>query len=327
MNKMKSKKVSLLTLSLVFTFIITLLFYVQSIRVIDKTIHEKIYNVLNYNSMIIENKVENTELLSHELATIISSTLPYEDVENNPIAMEKYKNNIDTLIIEIIKSFNAKTGWVVFDTNVIKDSGTLSYSKQGEAYIREAEYDVRKSKYAEQEWWVVAEQNGTSWSTPYYWAPWEATIITYSEQVIVDENLVAMSGSDLYFNEIADQLNNAKLYKSGYMTLLNAENKVIYDRNKDYIGKDYSTLNNNQYKPFIDIVKTDKEINIIDDMPNNTNNIFAYIKLDNGWILLTNLTKKEIFNDINQLNIVLIIIILSLILFSYYGSKIINKKV
>lgn len=322
----RKKYISLLTVSLLCTFGITLLFYVQSVKVIDKTAHEKINSLLSSNAMMIENKVENTELLSHQLVNIITSTIPYDNVKNNPEAMEAYKKEIAPLIIQSIQSFDAKTGWVVFDTNKITNSGTISYSKVDQAYIREPEYDVRQSGYAQQEWWTVAEKNGTAWSTPYYWAPWDATIISFSEQVKVREQMIAMAGSELYFNDIAAQLSCVKLFQTGYITLLNAENMVLYDPNEKIIGQNYSTLDNNQYQLFVERIKTGKTTEIIDDIPNNKNNILAYIKLKNGWVLLTNLSKKEIYLELNQLNFVLVVIIMSLIAFAQISSKLLSKN-
>lgn len=325
MKNIKVKIKPLLTISLVCTFIITVLFYIQSIKVIDKTVYEKIYNTLNYNAMIIENKIENTELLSHQLTTLIKTTIPYEMIKDNPESMKIYKNNTAPIVEDTIESFKARTGWIVFNTNEIVDGGTLSYSKEKDKYVREPEYDVHKSGYSQQAWWVVAERNGSSWSTPYYWEPWNATIITYSEQININGILIAMAGSELYFNDIAKQLEEAKLYDSGHMTLLNEEYKVLYDFENSLIGKDYVSIAK-QHPTFIDQINSNKKIDIIYDLPNNTNHIFAYIKLDNGWILLTNLSKKEIHYDLNQLNLKLVMTILSLILFAQISSRFIHNR-
>lgn len=326
MQKKSNIKINLLTVSIFCSFVITLLFYVQSVRIIDRTIDEKIYNSLNYHGMIIENNVENTELLSHQLNNIITTTIPFDSVINDTKAMNSYKSDIAPIIISALQAFDANTGWVVFDTNVLSSAGTISYSKKHDSYVKEPEYDVRTSGYAGLEWWRVAEQKGSAWTTPYYWAPWKATIISYSEQIKINDVLIAMTGSELYFNDISKLLSSAKINETGHLTLLNAQNKVLYDLNQNIIGKDYSKINNGKHNTFINIIDSGKDIDIVKDLPFNKDYIFAYKKLNNGWILLTNLSKKDLDYDINQVNLTTAVIILVLLLLSMINRKFLNKK-
>lgn len=309
-----------LTLGMVCNIGITLLFYAQSIKVINATSKEKLKSILHENSTIIENHIENTELLSHTLKTIITTTIPFRTLKDDPEAMATYKEEISPLFLNTIKTFNARTGWIVFDDYMIENAGILSYTKENGTYQRQPDYNIRNTTYAKDSWWLGAVINGSAWSDPYYWKRWDATIITYSEQVKVDDQIIGVIGSDLFFDDIYNQLSSIKIYDTGYVTLLNEEYEILYDPNKQIIGHNYAIYNNNQYSKIVDEIELGKEFDVIEFYDGEKEKIIGYHRIQNGWILIANPNKYEMYDDLNKLNFVLIIVfIVMIVLIQFYG--------
>lgn len=317
---LKTIYIGLLTLGMVCNIGITLLFYAQSIKVIDSTSEEMLKSILYENSMMIENNIENTELLSHQLINIIITTIPFEKIKSNPKAFDEYKKNVSPLFLNAIKNFNARSGWIVFDTNIIDQGGTLEFARIDSTYRRQPEYDIRSTHFDQDAWWADAINNDSAWSTPYYWERWDANIITYSEQVKVGDTIIGIGGSDLFIDDIYNQLSNIKIYDTGYVTLLNADYEVLYDPNEQIIGESYSTINNNQFAKVIEIIKSGKEFDVVEYEYGDKVKVIAYKKLQNGWILIANPNKYEMYADLNKLNFVLILVIIVMIVLTQLYS-------
>ncbi|PKM95395.1 MAG: hypothetical protein CVU84_04830 [Firmicutes bacterium HGW-Firmicutes-1] len=323
-----SKKIyiMLLTVGMLCNLIIVLLFYFQSITVIEKTSIEKLKNILESNAMMIENNIENTELLSHELINIITSTMNLKFVSDNTDAMNIYEDKISPLFLNAIINFKAKSGWVVFDTAVVPSAGTISFTKNENGYIRQPEYRIRETEFYKDAWWVDAVDNGNSWSTPYYWERWDATIISYSEQIVINNKIIGVGGSDLFFEDISNQLKSIKLYDTGYVTLVNSNFDILFDNDEKNIGKNYKTLNNNQYAMYAKQIENGGNFDIIEYKNNDENKIVGYKKLANGWVLLSSNKKQEIYADLNKLNIILLVVIMIMIVLSHVYYRIIRKN-
>jgi len=317
---LKKLYIVFLTFGMICNIGITLLFYAQSIKIIDATSKEKLKSILHENIMIIENHIENTEILSHSLKTIITTTIPYQRIKDNPEMMTEYKKAISPLFLNTIKTFNARTGWIVFDDSIVENAGILSYTKENNIYVKQPEYNIRSTPYDKDSWWVDAINNGFTWSDPYYWKRWDSTIITYSEQVTVDDQFIGVVGSDLFFDDIYKQLSSIKIYDTGYVTLLNQEYEILYDPNKQIIGHNYATYNNNQYSKVVEQIELGKEFDIIKFYDGEKEKIIGYHRIKNGWILIANPNKYEMYDDLNKLNFVLLIVIIVIIVsIQFYG--------
>lgn len=329
---LKKIYIGLLTLGMIFNIGITLLFYAQTIKVIDSTSKEKLKSILHENATLIENHIENTELLSHSLNSIITTTIPFSTIKDNPEEMRKYKDYIAPLFLNSIKTFNARTGWIIFDDSIIKEGGTLSYVKEDNIYSRQPEYNIRATPYDEDSWWIDAVNNGFTWTDPYYWKRWDATIITYSEKVSIGDNIIGVVGSDMFFDDIYQQLSKIKIYNTGYVTLLNADYDILYDPNEEIVGSNYETYNNSQYSNIVASINLGKEFDVIEFYDGEKEKIIGYHRIKNGWILIANPNKYEMYDDLNKLNFVLIIVIIAMIVLTQLyawvlsDNQLTNKK-
>ncbi len=326
MNTMSKKMyVALLTICILSAVVITFLFYAQAIAVIDKTSEEKMTSILNSTSMMIEDKIKNTELLSHELINIITATIDYENIKNDPIAIAEYKDDISDLFLNTIQVFNAKSGWVVFDSNSIERPGILSYAKIKEGYVREKDYDIRKNGLDESDWWTNAEMNGSSWSDPYYWTPWDATIISYSQKIMIGDTFIGVGGSELFFDDISKELRQIKIYDTGHVTLLNEKYEVLFDADPNMVGLSYISYDNNLHENCVRIIEAGSNFGIIKYKEAQKEKITAYQKLNNGWILLATPKKHEMYGDLNKLNFVLLIVFIIIIALAQTYSRFLSK--
>lgn len=318
--------ISLLLISILCSLSIIILFYARSIKIIEVTSKEKLKNILSEHSIKIENNLENTELLSHTLKELIKTTIPYENIKNDNIALKAYKNDISELFVNTIKIFNARSGWVVFDDHVIDNGGSIFYAKESNTYTKQEEFNISTTEYINDSWWIDAIKNNDTWSDLYYWKHWDSPIISYSEALNIGETTIGVVGSDVFFEDIYEQLNSIKIYKTGYVTLLNSDYNILYNPNNDIIGENYALLNDNQYFDVVEKIKAGGDFDIIEFYDGDTEKIIGYQKINNGWILIAHPNKYEMYDDLNKLNFVLIIVIILIIVlvqvFEWHISKI-----
>ncbi len=313
-------------LSLFCVLTITLLLYHQTYRITQTSCSEKAESALSFQANIIEGNIKKTQMLTGQLKNIVESKIPYSKIKENPDLIEKYKQALRPLILSTIKSFNAKTGWVVFDTNIIENAGIVSYYSVGETYILEKEYDVHKDNYSNEAWWVDTLNNGYTWTLPYYWEPWKTQIISFSQTAFSNSIPIAAVGSELYYKDIEDSLSSAKLFDNAPIILINEQNIILFDPLKENIGKVFSEVYPESYS-VVKKAEASKPSEVIDTSTKFEHSLLAYHRLSNNWILISAPNTNSFFTQIELLSLNIIIIILAFLFFviSIYFFKFIIK--
>ncbi|OQY06863.1 MAG: hypothetical protein B6I28_05980 [Fusobacteriia bacterium 4572_132] len=156
----------------------------------------------------------------------------FDELKNSDEKMNEYEEKLLVQFRRIVKTAGNRSGWIIFDSNTFQGGHVVSIfdrEKDG-TYPREAEYDIRATGYDKGDWWAKAEKNGTYWTNPYEWKAWDATIISYSEAVRIDGELIGIIGGDFVYSDFEEKMKNVKIYKSGYMILMDKEFNYIGDK-------------------------------------------------------------------------------------------------
>lgn len=308
--------------SLFCILIITILLYHQTHIITQSSSNEKAQSALSFQANLIESNIQKTQMLTGQLKNIVESKIPYSKIKENPALIEKYKQSLKPLILSTVKSFNAKTGWIVFDTNLIQNAGIISYYYDGENYIAEKEYDVHKDNYSKEPWWTDTFKNGYTWTLPYYWEPWKTDIISFSQVAYSNSIPIAAVGSELYYKDIEKNLASAQLFENAPILLLNENKIILFDATTQNIGKSYSEIYPEAYS-FIKKNEVSKTSAVIDTSTKSQHSLLAYHKLSNDWILVSNPNTSSFFKQIDQqsLHIILTISAFLLVVITIYVVK------
>jgi len=182
----------------------------------------------------------------------------------------------------------------------------------------------------EMQWFYepMKEKEGV-WSLPYYWEMFRTEIVTYSEPVIKNGEIIGVIGLDFDFTDLNSMISELKVYENGYAYLLNEDFRFIvhpyltvYDNLRNVEG-----LDSERIIRILSEYSTGKSTyNYVGD-----NKLFGFTKLMNGWILGVSVPQTDLMNAMYEiLTIISILSVASVILFiiiSFYIGKSLTKPV
>ncbi len=144
-----------------------------------------------------------------------------------------------------------------------------------------------------------------------------------------DNKTVGVFGIDLALTDLAKELDNLKLYETGYGSLISSSGVIVTHKDKSLVGtvkKDFDTLLNNRDSV---MVGSEQNIRSFEQIENGTN-MFAMLTpiiIDSGfepWYLLCTVPRSEVYKAVIKgaiimaamliLSIILIVSVLSIII-------------
>ena len=147
-----------------------------------------------------------------------------------------------------------------------------------------------------------------------------------------DNKTVGVFGIDLALTDLAKELDNLKLYETGYGSLISSSGVIVTHKDKSLVGtvkKDFDTLLNNRDSV---MVGSDQNIRSFEQIENGTN-MFAMLTpiiIDSGfepWYLLCTVPRSEVYKAVIKGAIIMAaLLILSIILIVSVLSIIITGK-
>lgn len=321
MNQKNNALVFVLSLFIFFSILITIVFYSSSIKAINSASKDSLLNSLESNAKAIESLLYSNEMAVNALASIIETSLPSYLQEDSKITVSEYKNEISYLFLNTIKAFDAKSGWAYFNNDKAKALGSLAYRKEGKAYYSQNEKTMLATGFNKYSWLTELAVTNSNWSRPYFWEPWEESIVSYYKKIQLNNKSYGMVGGDIFLKDINAVLNNMKSLHYSRIVLINSENTILYDSISNNAGKNFFDNKNDSSIALYNKLKTGKTTDYYQLEDEQIQQIFAYTKLSNGWVLITQSSKYEVYQNLHSLNFLLLVIfitIVSLIHFYFY---------
>lgn len=267
---------------------------------------ENLTGIVKENASEIEKSITEMLTLSNQLENIVVKNMSLREVKNSPSAMEAFKNEIKETFVGVLETFDAQSGWFIFDDATIPDAGTLSFTKQGSGYNREADYNVREAGYDQDAWFQGAIDKGYNWTEPYFWEAWDAEIISYSQGVKIGDEVVGVAGTDFFYDQLKNRLSEIVIYDTGYVSLISDEFNMIYHPTLQ--GENLKTVSDGSLAYLADEMQTGDLVGIIPYIFEGEDKLMAYAKLSNGWYLTANPVVSEIYKDLNRLAFLFVMI-------------------
>lgn len=299
--------IAIMITSLVLIGVMGTVSYLSVKSILIDNAEQNLLSIVDTNAHDVEVSITEIKTLTDQVENIVVNNMDLDKVKNNPVEMEAFKTGIIPVMVGAIDSFTAKSGWIIFDDDTIKNPGTLSFTRGEDGkYKREEEYNVRESGYGGDEWYKGAIDNGSNWTAPYYWEPWDATIISYSKSVMKDGKLIGVAGAEFFFDSLREQLSKIKVYETGYVTLMDKDFNFLY--HPDDKAVNLRDLDGGKLSDLADRIKNGPPTGVMIYTYEGQEKILSYYKLSNGWYMTANPVLGEIYSDLGRLTLIFTII-------------------
>ncbi|MCT4583917.1 MAG: hypothetical protein N4A54_03240 [Peptostreptococcaceae bacterium] len=214
------------------------------------------------------------------LGDIIINNIDAKNIANKEY-IESLKNELIPQFTDTIKIFKGKSGWFVFNSNIIQGANTLDFVRMGDSYERQSEYDVVKSGYTKDSWWIESLNEEGYFSNPYYWKDWDSYIFSYSKGFYKEGKLIGVSGIEFSFVDFYELLKGSNILGKDIM-ILNENFEYIYNSNETFESPAFYGELRLMLKENI----RNSNNGIFDFKFNKKKNTIAYYSLENNWKLL-----------------------------------------
>lgn len=323
----------IVAMALVSLLVVTLMgsiSYISVRRIVLKGAQDNLRNIASANANAVESAIIEIENITNQLENIVVNRLDLREAINNPSAFEAFKRDVVPTFTGALATFDAASGWVIFDDAVIPNPGTLSFTRQAKgSYQREGEYNVRAEGYDQDDWFQGAIDRGVNWSDPYYWEPWDATIISYSKKLEVNGTVIGVVGTDFFYDELSAYLADIKVYENGYVTLMSGAFDFLYHPTAQ--GENLRTMADGTLVGVADRIASGGDSGLFEYRLNGQNRLVAYSKLSNGWVVTANPILSEIYSDLNRLTFIFVgvalVALLGAIAVAYITGKTLSKSI
>jgi methyl-accepting chemotaxis protein len=223
--------------------------------------------------------------------------------------------------------------FIVFNPDMLstKELYSLFYIKKDDQTIKNEflKYDETFTPENEKLKWFfhAKEQNMGVWSNIYYDDYLGSNVITYSKPYVDEKSgtLVGVVGASFPVEFFSSQVGDISNYKDSYAFILDNQLNVIF-----HPKYDTSTNLQKEFEEYIEIIKSEKQGNFKKEIDKETY-LSNYETLTNGWFVFLELPEKVVYEKMNKLIFVILLItfigIGLAIVISYFVGKNIAKPI
>lgn len=335
MKRISLKIVIIIILSVIFSSLsIGVLSTIQAGKILENETYEKFRYIsrsyANEFSMILR----GTESIVSTVSSQTKADFERDSFRLNPEYRELYMAKTGTLLQDIALDNDYIQGiYLVINPELTGSVYESWYIYDGMGHYVYQEPEELSTFYEENEdmnWYYdpLRQKQGV-WSLPYTDATIDVKMISYSNAVYSNGELIAVMGIDISFEDIQNTIEQMVFYKTGYGVLLDEDYKVIVHPVLEE-GTDISQVENGILLPVIEAMEQ-RDSEIVDYIFQGLDKILGYSRLSNGWIFIISASLEELKKPIIRLRYDIIFIILITVLLAIGGglslSRTIKKQV
>ena len=314
--KIRTKiSISVIATALVSIFLVlgAILFY--SAKDIKRDSEGIVIKLMEEEALKVENTLNEVKINVNNAENLILSTVNIERIRASQGELDNYENEIKPIFDGIMQLTPDKNLWIIGNTNDTKNIMALSVRMSEGKVVREEKYNVIGSAAEKDEWWQEPMKNGTNWSAPYQWDPWGpgTILMSYGKKVVKDGVTIGVVGSEFYFSKLRDSLSKIKIFKNGYLVLMDEELNFLYHPNEKLTK--LSDVNEEVGNLFSkELLEKQEDKGIFRYKLDGKDKVLVYKRLSNGWIFGAAPLLDEMFVTLNRLrNLVIFLVILAIV--------------
>lgn len=175
-------------------------------------------------------------------------------------------------------------------------------------YIAFDYYDNTPTPTDDKYWWYgPIEEKKAIWTNPYEWTLADGEkimVVSHAKPVYIEDKLIGVVGTYYLFDQMKEAINEIQVYDTGYASLYNEKFDVIVHPNFQAGNRNTSdnleSIQNGVFAPSVNEIRQ-KDTGIVQYAVNEEDQLFAYSRLSNGWIMGISPPIEEIYADLNIL--------------------------
>jgi len=296
---------------------------ILGMRHAEKEAKEKLSLMVNAYSGEVEQSLSKIRSYSD-----IVESFAYSIWNDNPNEPEKIKKQkLAKYMLDFSKVAKPNSLWIVYNPKVTNPPYVISLydsTEQG-GYKFEADYNILELDTITNDiaWWNNAKRYGDAWTNPYFWQPWNKTIISYARKLTINNKFIAVLGSDLFFDKLKKKIATAKSFDSGYFWIIDQDYRMILHPTLQNI--DVRTIDNGNIINKIEIQKkTEGSLNY---EYQGQHKMLAFKKLSNGWTLCMSVPYSEIYKRQRAITVIIIGLMLLLSIIAIFISTNLSRSI
>lgn len=153
------------------------------------------------------------------------------------------------------------------------------------------------------------------WSSPYYWPRMKRTLITYATPVFIGRQLIGVVGMDLDFDLFTTSINRISLYENGHAFMLD-QNYHFIVRPQSHSVDGHIGWDSAAYQQYLQSHPSLPAGLIPRISQNGVEEISAFARLTNGFIVVVSVPENEVFAEVSRLNNVMAVLMLLVLVVS-----------
>jgi len=251
-----------------------------------------------------------------------------------PGYLRQYKLGLVPIIYEMAIKF--EDIYIYFNPDLIGEAHDIWFiDSDGDGEldrVPEAPLEYYDDDYDYKAWFYSPILEGKPvWTGPYLSTlGLKYTFISYTRPLYMDNQLIAVIGTDFIFDELKEEIENFNVYDTGYAFLLNDQYDFLIHPQFDDTNN-LGTLEDGKYNYLIDRFNESNSGLIDYTWINNEQKLLAFSHISNDWIVGVTVERSVVFEQLNThiQNMILIIIagILIASLIAMYLSRFISKPI
>ncbi len=263
-----------------------------------------------------EREMDKIISTTHFLETMIQTQIP--DIADNQQLMDLFLTDLEKQMRNFAESDHLLSLWVVFYPDYLACSKMISlFDKERDGvFSKEIPYDIFQQDLSSpsMDWWNKAIEHGSYWSHPYFWENWQMELISYSKAFYIDGKLAGCLGSDFDYSELKDKLSEFSDFKSGFFTLLDTNNHLIFHPRYSNLSLE-SVLSDQDYQYFKDHTEGLNN-GIFEASLNGRDRFHTFLRLSNGWLMVANVDKDEVLSPVYRYGRFILVILGIVLIFA-----------
>ncbi|WP_333657109.1 methyl-accepting chemotaxis protein [Tissierella praeacuta] len=318
---------------LICSIVMSLLVGITSIFRSKHVIEEEVKSAINYRTQLYARDYNESldfyETVGEAIYQNIDATIDTKRLYEEGYLSNYSDNFLDPMISRMTKDAKDSLGiFIAFDSKYTGRTEGIWASLDDNGNINKAlptgftSKDENNPKFA---WYFDCVKLGKGIWSDMYISNANLNVITYSRPVIVDNIPIGAIGIDLNVEKVVENIENIKLYETGYAFLLNKDYDFLIHPEFDS-SNNLRNINDGEYGYIADEMESN-DIGIVDGNFIGQRKIMIFSKLQDGKIIVLTVPKAEVLKNMYMtIYIIVGVIIISAILAAVL-SLILGKRI
>lgn len=244
--------------------------------------------------------------------------------------LQEYSNSIISPIVQGMAQETRKNAglYIVFDPKFTgKSEGIWAALDEGGKLMHSTPTNIAGMSQDDPNasFYYDAIKEGKAFWSDFYVNNADQNVMTYSMPIVIRGMTIGTLGADMNVEEIKKQIEDIKLYDTGYAYLVNKDYDYIVHPTFDK-STNLKTYDNGQFSSTVDEIEANG-LGLADVDFNGVKRIMAYAKLYDGKVIMLTIPRSEVFEEMNITAYAIIGVIFISAILSAIVALILGKRI